>query len=389
MPLKLRGSWLKHLAAGLLLAGSALVLFVWRLQSSTLGLSSAEAAAAAGSQYLSAIARDPLNWPQRLLQYGLGQIDPGPFWLRLASVLVAIAFLLLFYGLARRWFGRFVALLSTLLLAGTPWFILAARDASPVIMLLSPLAVVVAYQWLRSEANSTLAWLALVVLAAVTLYVPAGVWFLTGAGLVARRTLKAEAIKLGRARLIAVLVIGLLLIAPLIAALFFRPWLWHQFVALPNDWPTPLEAIKAIGQAASALVFRAPYHIDIILGRLPLLSIAQIALSLFGAVALWSRARKTLYGLAAMIAGSIILAGLNRDLYLLTLGLPAAGLLTAAGLRYLYAEWRSVFPRNPIPRALAVTLICLLVGLHLLHGARYSLVAWPHSLDTRNSYVLK
>lgn len=104
---------------------------------------------------------------------------------------------------------------------------------------------------------------------------------------------------------------------------------------------------------------------------------------------MWRRARKELYGLSSLIVLGIVAAGLNQDLVFLTLALPGIGLIIAAGLRYLYIQWRQIFPRNPIPRALALTLMTLLVALNVFLGIRYSLIAWPHTLDTRHTYVLK
>jgi hypothetical protein len=94
-------------------------------------------------------------------------------------------------------------------------------------------------------------------------------------------------------------------------------------------------------------------------------------------------------GLVLLLVFSIAAAGINQDLKFLTLGLPAVGLIVAAGLRYLYIEWRSVFPRNPLPRALALVLMSTVVGLHVWLGLRYSLIAWPHTVDTRQTYVIK
>lgn len=61
----------------------------------------------------------------------------------------------------------------------------------------------------------------------------------------------------------------------------------------------------------------------------------------------------------------------------------------AAGLRYLYIEWRHVFPLNPFAHSMALGLISLVVAASLLYGARYSLTAWPHSAEAKSSYVLK
>ncbi|HXY18287.1 MAG TPA: hypothetical protein VEH48_02625, partial [Candidatus Nitrosopolaris sp.] len=100
-------------------------------------------------------------------------------------------------------------------------------------------------------------------------------------------------------------------------------------------------------------------------------------------------ARRTMLGILAIIVFSIIAAAINNNVLLLALGLPGLAVLVGGGLRYLYAEWRSVFPRNPIPLGFAWALIIAVVGLQMAYGLRYSLIAWPHAPATKQTYVLK
>jgi hypothetical protein len=103
----------------------------------------------------------------------------------------------------------------------------------------------------------------------------------------------------------------------------------------------------------------------------------------------WAAARNKALALASAILFAILAAGLNNNLRLLALGLPAVGIFMAAGLRYLYIEWRSVFPRNPIPKSLAWLLMVLVVSVQLIYGLSYSLIAWPHTDATKTTYVVK
>jgi succinate dehydrogenase/fumarate reductase cytochrome b subunit len=59
------------------------------------------------------------------------------------------------------------------------------------------------------------------------------------------------------------------------------------------------------------------------------------------------------------------------------------------GLRYLFIEWRRVFPRNPMAKYFAIALMFGLILIHVFFGIRYSLLAWPSSADTRQTYMLK
>ena len=139
----------------------------------------------------------------------------------------------------------------------------------------------------------------------------------------------------------------------------------------------------------TAIFIKTPYSQNLILGRLPLLNLIQITFLVFGAYALWSAAKTKTLALAAGILLGILAAGLNNNLSLLALCIPALGIFITAGLRYLYIEWRGVFPRNPLAKNLALLLIGAVVVVNFIFGLRYSLIAWPHSMPTRSTYVLK
>jgi hypothetical protein len=104
---------------------------------------------------------------------------------------------------------------------------------------------------------------------------------------------------------------------------------------------------------------------------------------------MFSVAKKKLLGLVLAVLFAVAVAGLNNRLTLLFLGLPALGILIAAGLRYLYIEWKGVFPHNPIPKSLALTLMTLLVGIQLVYSLTYTLAAWPQAPSTKINYMIK
>jgi hypothetical protein len=140
---------------------------------------------------------------------------------------------------------------------------------------------------------------------------------------------------------------------------------------------------------ALAVFVKSPYHSTFILGRLSILSIVQTALLVFGVYALWKAAKPKLLVLLAAAGFAVIAAGVYDQLSVLALGLPAAAVIICAGLRYLYIEWRSVFPRNPLARTLAYSLLWALVAVQVLFGIRYSVLAWPNTVATKHVYVLK
>ena len=395
--LRLRLGWpswnsVKKGCVFLLVTAGVIWLYLWRLGTLTPGFSSAEIAARATTAKFNDVYNSPINAPQRLLQYGLQAAGHhGAFWLRLPSVGFAIIFLGLFYLLVKNWFGRVVGTLTTVILATTPWVILLARNATDSVLLMAPIAILSAYTWFaRAKAKrKETAWLVLVAIAAVSLYVPGMIWLELAAALVAKKELISIIKSLRRPVLIASGLLKLIILLPLILAIIRHSSVLKILILWPTHWPGIVITIKAIAWAGLALVWRTPYHTDIIIGRLPILDATQIVLVLFGVYALWAKARHQLYVLSGVIGLGILASGINQDLLLVTLGLPAIMIIAAAGLRYLYIEWRTVFPSNPIPRWLAVTLMVVLVALHVVLGIRYALVAWPHTVAVHQAYVLK
>jgi succinate dehydrogenase/fumarate reductase cytochrome b subunit len=158
---------------------------------------------------------------------------------------------------------------------------------------------------------------------------------------------------------------------------------------IPASWPSVQGFAKSFAWSVSALLYKAQQHNAYILGRLPILELAQSMLAIIGVYAIWNKARKEIYGLISLILISVVLAALNKNVILLTLALPSILIFASAGLRYLYMRWRKIFPLNPLPRALAIILVIALVCAHMAYGIRYALIAWPHNPDTRNTYQIK
>lgn len=364
-------------------------LYFWRLGTLTKGLSPAETAARQSSLSLKTIVDSPIYGPHKLLQYAFQKISGhGALQLRLTSVFFGLFFLVCFYLLVKNWFGRMIGLFAALFLAATPWFVLLSRDATPQILLLLPLSVIGFYYWLV-RSKSSIAWLALAMSSAALIYLPGGPYLLL-IGLVAARKNLLPAI--GQLR-IWPKVIGALapavILAPLIYAVAKNPALLKPLVLVPAQWPGILTFLKSIAWGGLSFFWRLPLHLDTTIGKLPILNGAQVVLALFGGFALLRLARQKLFVLLGLAASALLFSAITQDYLLLPLALPTVAVLGAAGLRYLYLQWRGVFPKNPLPNYLALGLISLLLGLHILYGIRYALHAWPNTPATRATYVLK
>jgi len=382
--------WLKLVLLSVLAVALIFLLYGWRLGSLTPGLSPAEASAIVATTDLALIANEPVNAPHKLAQYAASLYAQERWALRLPSVAFMVTFLGLFYLTLRLWFGRWVGFLGAIVFASTPWLIIIARSATPDILLLMPVAALSSALWLSRRTTARgLAWLAFCTTGALSLYVPGMLWFILAVLAFKYRSLNSLSRSINKLVVATGGLLFLILLAPLAYGIFQTPEIAKELLLVPDPLRDPLATLKSIGWSALSLFWRLPYTTDFTVGRLPLLTIAQLAFAAFGVYALWAKARSVIYWLAAIVGVSILAAGLNDRLALLLPAIMAASLLVAAGLRYLYVEWNSIFPRNPIPRSLAVVLMVVVVGLHLAYGLRYALVAWPNAPTTNQVYMLK
>lgn len=377
--------------SALLMAGLAFTLLFWHLGSLTAGMSPLEVSSRANSANLNAILGSPVNAPHRLLQniaQNLGY--HGATSMRMASVFFALVFLGCFYRLLCSWFGRFIGLLGVLMLAGTPLFILTARSASPAIMYLSPLLVVLGYMYfMQSKKNATLGLLVFCFSVALCLYSPGALWFLLIMAVLFNDQLLNRAKQISNRQAAVSAAMMIILLAPLAWAVGRHYSVAATLLLLPTHWHGLNESLRAGLWVIPSFIWHTSTPSQFNIGKIAILSASQIVLVVFGLYALISQARREALTLAIISIFGVIIVSLDSSVDKLIVFLPIAAVLVAAGLRYLFVEWHSIFPKNPIPRALAATLFATLVAFQLVWGFHFTMVAWPHSTATKNVYVIK
>lgn len=356
-----------------------LLVFCWHLSSPA--PSPAETASLHSARTAHQLLNNPVNAPHQLFEYLLQRSNHASLRLeRFVSVAYFLIFIACFYYIARNWFGKFSARLGALLLAFTPLCMLVARSAGTDVMYLFPLTAVAGYMWfVRSKTMLNTKLVLLGGLAALALYEPGGPLFLLAGIIYVWPLLRKLVTVFNRKALAAAVIVFLILIAPLIAAIVKQPSLAKAILLVPAHVPTALDFLKWSAWQTLALPFKSGQHNYYQLGRTAILDITQVVLVAFGVFALWSRATSKTYLLGAATVLAILFSALNQSYTMLLFCLPALMVIATAGLRYLHLEWTGVFPRNPLPRGLALTLLFTLVGLHVLWGIHYSLTAWPHS----------
>ncbi len=367
-----------------------MVILLIHLGSQPGGASPLENAAVIHSRSFHSISENPLSAPHDILSFVLSKVGAHLFWTRLSSVIWYLVWVAAFFSLARSMFGNVIGLVGAVIWAATPLFLIAGRQSSAEIMLAAPILIMAIHSRLgRPSSETSLALPSLIVFSALTLYIPGMVWWLAGAAIVGRKKLGEAFQSVPAPKLYISFIAGVVLAAPLVLAIALDWQLIKPLALVPGHWQSIVGELKNIGWMGSAWFVKTPFHSPLIIDRLPLFNIVQAALLVFGAYALFKAARNKAWALVAAMAFASVAAGLNDNISLLLLGFPAAGLFIATGLRYLYVEWRGVFPRNPAAKYLAIVLIALIGAVQMLFGIRYALVAWPDSVATRDTYVIK
>jgi hypothetical protein len=381
----------KNLLIGLAAFGSFFTLYVWRLGTLTPGLSAHEASARAASGSFRKILDNPVNAPHKVMQYIFQLMDyHGAFWMRSATVLFALVFLVSLYMVLRIWFGKVIALAGTLLLATTPWVILIARSATPDIMYLSPLLFISACALLcRTESRRTISWFVFIGSLVICMYTPGVLWLIIATLIIKRKKLVDSILKINGAMVVLGLSALALFLLPLGYAVIKNVAVGKQLLLIPDSFTGLADLINNALGSLSSLGYILPRHVDYAVGRIAILNVAQVVLAAVGFFALWKKAKKEGLSALFLVILALVAATLNNNVVILTLSLPAIAILSAAGLKHLYSKWFSVFPTNPLARWFALTLIFLVLIAHVAYGVRYALLAWPHNMETRKTYVVK
>ena len=368
---------------------SFLIFLLWRLGSLVPGLSQAEAASRSSSNDLSGLLTNPADAPYHLIQRLFSIIHPGFFSLRLASFFLAIIIALAFYAYVKNLFGRVIGLFGALILISLPFYAIAARQATPQIMLFMPAALIYAYAHLSKARKKKTAWLALVLVAGISLYTPGMIWWVIGGALASHKKIAAFLASLPSAA--AGLGIGLfcLVITPLIVVCGLHLASLKTVLAIPASMPRPEHFGAELVRMFGSLIVKSPGGNNLLLANLPILNITVLALVVFGSYALFTAARGKAIAFGSNILLAVILAALNSNVAYLALAVPVLIITATAGLRYLYVEWRGIFPRNPVPKTFALVLIAAVVLSQLYYTANYSLRAWPRSPSIQQAFVLK
>lgn len=361
----------------------------WRLGSLPRGLSEVELVTAAQSSSLSFIFSQPLYPLHSLLQWlSLQLLEPSTISIRLPSVIMAGATVLLLYIVLKKWFGRVMALISSALFLSADWFLFIGRQGTGAIEF-SFWFVVIIFSLMKLIEKKT-NWLLMFSLAlSVLLFVPFGPYAALTTAICfffckmfrSRANTAPFTIKLFSALLpvVAVFIVGWLT--------YLNTDFLKQLFGLV-EIPSAYNYLKNTVLNSSGVFMIWPDNNPLIgPSGVFLIRFFELIFMLFGLVMLWVTRVNRLN--LVVIANAIVLglvSGLSLDVRGGSLLLIPAAIFMTAGLRHFVHRWQRTFPKNPYARiALYIPLIILVSTAVLLHFQSY-FVLWPHQTATNRAY---
>jgi hypothetical protein len=363
-----------------------LVGLFWKLSSLVPGYSSGEVHTYQVSQSWHTIASNPLNAPYYALVKLLSYVHPHSYSVtRLVSVGVGLFILVVFAMLLRHWHDDRTAIIGTLLFGLSAWFLHTARLGTPDVALFGAFAVVASGFWLK-HSNSWLALFACFVGIAWLLYIPGMLWFVL-AGLIWQFKAIDRVFKRHLLAVTGASVALLASLAPLVWGLYKHHNLIKPFLALPAQWPTPVQMVKNL--------LLAPYHLLVHnavdptswLGTAPIFDVFSLTMLVLGGYLYlrhWRLARTPIFILVLLVSAGLMTIG-SPITY--SVVIPFLYIVIAAGVTYLLDMWFSVFPRNPLARGLGWGLVGLLIALVCSFHLTHYFVGWPQASATHEVFT--
>lgn len=332
----------------------------------------------------SQLIRDSVFLPQKVVQ-----LSANHFWqgnvtlLRLVSVLVVAITLLAFYRVLQKWHTTRVAILATLLFAGSTYVLHEGRSAVQEVGYLSvfPILLLIG-TWLKSKRYVYRLPLASL-LVGLLLYIP-GVWiFLTVSALFFQKRIRlAWKFVDTRHRLLSVGAFTVTII-PLLYTWVRYPGQSLRWVGIGEDL-APGAALTNLISIPRSLLYSGINDPSVWVVGTPILDIFTLAMLVLGIAGYISghhplRAR-LLVGYTML---SVLLIGAGE----VSIGIviPLIYIVAANGIARMLQSWFVVFPKNPVARNAGVVLIaCAVLFVVRYHTIRY-FDAWPTIDATKNA----
>lgn len=359
----------------------ALFTAFFNLSSIPPGVSEVEKTFIHSSSNINLISTNPINAPIKLLFLALNQLGLDSIvTYRAISAILGLIFVLCFYLYIKEYQTRRVAILATILLFTSSWYLHNARLSLAYIAL--PLSVIIILLGSRklSKANNTALFsIILGIILGCTLYTPM-IPFILILILIFGIGLKSEKVKF---RHLALVIIAMLITAiPLIYATVQNPDLLYSIFGIPKIL-LPIEWIKRILAIPIFLFAKGPFNPVTNLGRLPILDIFSSVLLVFGVYAIYFKLKERHFRqIILVLIGSFVLIALNGE-NALPLILPIVYIILSYGVALILQQWFTVFPKNPLVKNVGIFIVVVSLSFVSFYHLKRYFIAWPNSPTTK------
>ena len=366
------------------------ILLSYRLGSLVPGLSGSEIAELHLSQSLHDIIRNPVNGPYKICLYLASKIGLANLInIRFVSVIFGTLAAVLFYMIIRKRYSLRLSLLGTILFSTSSWYLHVSRLVDVSVLMYAILALIYSGLLIRDYRHKKLSIFILVTVSCFILYIPGMDWFIL-LGLIWERKYIISIVK--STPLVFLLIICLwvtALLSPLGYSLIYDYRLVLTLIGAPGHLPGIREYFHNFLEIPINIFVRGPQNPMFWLGRLPLLDIFSSVMFILGAYTLLVEWRQEFNRvILSYILLALVLVAFNGPVNI-TILLPFVYFIVIAGLWFLLQQWLSVFPRNPIARALGICLIVIAIGTASYYHFYSYFIAWPHNPATVSTFLKK
>lgn len=306
---------------------------------------------------------DIVDLPYHALQkLSLDWLGVTPLGVRLPSLIFGALTALCMAIVLRRWFTTNVAILATVIIITSSWFLGTARLGSTAVMIPFWTSVLLLCATYVTQQTKNWKWwrVAFGFTAALSLYTPFMAYLFVAAALasVAQPHLRYLLRESNHINLFIGGFFFVLLLVPLGWGVYQDPDIARQLLAVPTVLPDPLQFLRDLLHAASALL--NPFNSSTGELVLPAMSVVSVALLLMGGARLL-RDFHSVRAHVLLIWAAILLPviGLNPNSLAVTM-IPAFLVITI-GLNQIIRYWYRLFPRNPYARLFALLPLTVLI----------------------------
>jgi hypothetical protein len=321
---------------------------------------------------------DVLNMPYHLLQHGsIVLFGVSNLSIKLPSLVLAFLSIVGIVLILKNWFKPSIAILATLIAVTTGQFLFVAQNGTPDIMYLFwPVCLLLIAILTPLQQKFRKAYVAAFFAVAVfSLYTPLSLYVILviAAAIVLHPHLRYLTKQLSRVEVIMGLIISLILVSPLVIALYKNPSLTLNLIGIPSSRPDLWSNLSLLG--TQYLGFANPGGSTVIT---PFFELGSVLLIILGFYYIYkTKATAKSYVIILWLICLLPILVLNPSLTTVTF-LPLV-LLLASGLNGLLSHWYGLFPRNPYARIGGLIPVVVLVSVLVLSGVNRFVYSYLYS----------